>query len=93
MRSSSSRYSLMARPEGLEPATPRFVVWYSIQLSYGRTMYWSFRADLNRRSGSCSPLPYHLATEASGRIIALQLSFRLQQTEEILNSFFKGQVE
>ena len=26
----------MARPGGLEPTTPRFVVWYSIQLSYGR---------------------------------------------------------
>lgn len=28
----------MARPGGLEPTTPRFVVWYSIQLSYGRTL-------------------------------------------------------
>jgi hypothetical protein len=28
----------MARPEGFEPPTPRFVVWCSIQLSYGR---WS----------------------------------------------------
>ncbi len=26
----------MARPEGFEPTTPRFVVWCSIQLSYGR---------------------------------------------------------
>ena len=26
----------MARPEGLEPPTPRFEAWYSIQLSYGR---------------------------------------------------------
>ena len=26
----------MARPEGFEPPTPRFVVWCSIQLSYGR---------------------------------------------------------
>ena len=26
----------LARPEGFEPPTPRFVVWYSIQLSYGR---------------------------------------------------------
>jgi hypothetical protein len=26
----------LARPEGLEPPTPRFVVWCSIQLSYGR---------------------------------------------------------
>ena len=27
---------LLARPEGFEPPTPRFVVWCSIQLSYGR---------------------------------------------------------
>jgi hypothetical protein len=27
---------LVARPEGFEPPTPRFVVWCSIQLSYGR---------------------------------------------------------
>jgi hypothetical protein len=26
----------MARPEGFEPPAPRFVVWCSIQLSYGR---------------------------------------------------------
>ena len=26
----------LARPEGLEPPTPRFEAWYSIQLSYGR---------------------------------------------------------
>ncbi len=29
---------LMARPKGFEPLTPRFVVWCSIQLSYGRAM-------------------------------------------------------
>jgi hypothetical protein len=28
----------MARPEGFEPPTTKFVAWYSIQLSYGRTM-------------------------------------------------------
>jgi hypothetical protein len=28
----------MARPEGFEPPTPRFVVWCSIQLSYGRRL-------------------------------------------------------
>jgi hypothetical protein len=33
---SSLTYSEMARPKGFEPLTPRFVVWCSIQLSYGR---------------------------------------------------------
>jgi hypothetical protein len=28
----------MARPEGFEPPTPRFVVWCSVQLSYGRNL-------------------------------------------------------
>ncbi len=28
----------LARPERLELPTPRFVVWCSIQLSYGRSM-------------------------------------------------------
>ena len=26
----------LARPEGFEPPTPKFVAWCSIQLSYGR---------------------------------------------------------
>ena len=30
----------MARPKGFEPLTPRFVVWCSIQLSYGRAHRW-----------------------------------------------------
>ena len=33
---SSKRIKEMARPKGFEPLTPRFVVWCSIQLSYGR---------------------------------------------------------
>ena len=36
---------MMARPEGFEPPTPRFVVWCSIQLSYGRM-------PLNPRGGT-----------------------------------------
>ncbi|MDB5359425.1 MAG: hypothetical protein JWO51_722, partial [Rhodospirillales bacterium] len=28
----------MVRPKGFEPLTPRFVVWCSIQLSYGRAI-------------------------------------------------------
>jgi hypothetical protein len=29
-------FQQMARPEGFEPPTPKFVAWCSIQLSYGR---------------------------------------------------------
>ena len=36
----------MARPKGFEPLTPRFVVWCSIQLSYGRIRQF---ADLLRK--------------------------------------------
>ena len=32
----SGEENKMARPKGFEPLTPRFVVWCSIQLSYGR---------------------------------------------------------
>jgi hypothetical protein len=35
----SSAFRLkMARPEGFEPPTPKFVAWCSIQLSYGRVV-------------------------------------------------------
>jgi hypothetical protein len=35
----------LARPKGFEPLTPRFVVWCSIQLSYGRLSRWLFDAE------------------------------------------------
>jgi hypothetical protein len=40
----------MARPKGFEPLTPRFVVWCSIQLSYGR-----MRLPRSGDGGSFSP--------------------------------------
>ena len=43
----------LARPEGFEPPTPRFVVWCSIQLSYGRVL------------GACRP-KLRAAAERSG---------------------------
>ena len=33
----------MARPEGFEPPTPKFVAWCSIQLSYGRKITAAFQ--------------------------------------------------
>ncbi len=38
----------MARPEGFEPPTTRFEAWYSIQLSYRRTI-----PALYSECGSC----------------------------------------
>ena len=37
---------LLARPEGFEPPTPRFVVWCSVQLSYGRVVKFRFKFQL-----------------------------------------------
>ena len=39
----------MARPKGFEPLTPRFVVWCSIQLSYGRAPGKSARGPILHR--------------------------------------------
>ena len=36
------------RPRGIEPLTARFVVWYSIQLSYGRkTLMFKYVQEQN----------------------------------------------
>jgi hypothetical protein len=37
----------MARPEGFEPPTPRSVVWCSVQLSYGRSIFDTGEENLN----------------------------------------------
>ncbi len=42
----------MARPKGFEPLTPRFVVWCSIQLSYGRIRRWQGLGPATGVSGS-----------------------------------------
>ena len=61
----------LARPTWVEHVTFRFVVWRSIQLSYGRKVssigttfaIWRFLSESNRWWLSCSQLPYHLAKE------------------------------
>ena len=51
-------YSEMARPEGFEPPAPRFVVWCSIQLSYGRACSCSERSARHRGpSRACATRP------------------------------------
>ena len=50
----------MARPKGFEPLTPRFVVWCSIQLSYGRAAASGKGRDIGARSGRGKPSPRHL---------------------------------
>jgi hypothetical protein len=42
----------VARPEGFEPPTPRFVVWCSVQLSYGRS------TDVAEREGFEPSVPF-----------------------------------
>src|SRR5690349_15524752 len=50
----------MARPEGFEPPAPRFVVWCSIQLSYGR----AGSGDIGGRSAGRNPLTVRAKTGA-----------------------------
>src|SRR5581483_1522298 len=51
------RLCKMARPKGFEPLTPRFVVWCSIQLSYGRVWrartYWPALAKARTTRHPC----------------------------------------
>ena len=54
----------MARPKGFEPLTPRFVVWCSIQLSYGRVPVERPKPEIERaglhRRGPCSGFGWSL---------------------------------
>ncbi len=53
----------MARPEGFEPPTTKFVAWYSIQLSYGRAqkrncdLRMAVSQSLDAAQESCSDPP------------------------------------
>src|SRR5579872_2102323 len=50
----------MARPKGFEPLTPRFVVWCSIQLSYGRAVPGKRQGrDIGGRAGRRNPPSWH----------------------------------
>ena len=39
--------------------------WQGRVLTIVLHLHWRARPDLNQRSGSCSPVPYHLATDPS----------------------------
>ena len=43
----------MADPERFERPTPRFVVWCSIQLSYGSTVGGDLAVGVGKRKGQC----------------------------------------
>ena len=71
----------MARPKGFEPLTPRFVVWCSIQLSYGRAA--GRMGDPDQGGGSAAPsraaFPSHSPRElqAAASHFFVQASWRL----------------
>src|SRR5690606_28020795 len=44
---------VLARPEGFEPPTPKFVAWCSIQLSYGRRSGIMQVRSTHRQSNRC----------------------------------------
>jgi site-specific DNA recombinase len=64
----------MARPKGFEPLTPRFVVWCSIQLSYGRAPGRSMPAQTRRQRGRLAstvvtyPLAVRIASDYCRRM-------------------------
>jgi hypothetical protein len=59
----------MARREGLEPPTPRFEAWCSIQLSYRRVPVESRVRTGGRQTGD-RPVPAALAT-LTARVVGL----------------------
>ena len=69
----------MARPEGFEPPAPRFVVWCSIQLSYGR----AGSGDIGLEVSACNPrlhqrrlvLPWAEPAHREGAMAARPLPF------------------
>jgi hypothetical protein len=53
---------ILARPEGFEPPAPRFVVWCSIQLSYGRAaLPWLATRERRHRGMSRATQPFAIA--------------------------------
>jgi hypothetical protein len=94
----------LARPRGVEPLTPRSVVWCSIQLSYGRSPAASGAEQLPQRSrprkitrpaasgwlaaGQRNPFDLLLDKAARDRAVAV---FRQLSTQVAINVLCPGQ--